>query len=352
MKRVLVTGATTPLGTALVGALAGDAGVEQVLAVAAEPAPSVPFSTDRVTYVRADLARSRDRRTLLFGMARDLAIDSVVHLAMHRAADAAGSRVRALNVDSLRELLHLVERHPTIRNVVYRGHAEVYRLREDAPSVIDEEDALDLPRTAPQWLRDRVEADQVACAHIGSACARIVVLRCAEVFAPESGSQLFDYVRSKVCLRPLGYDPMVQLLSVDDAVAALILALRSDARGVFNIPGADTLPLSELVRLCGRTSIPLPGPVLAPLYRLRALALGTQFRYDLNVGRLHFNCVLDGERARRVLGYVPSHRLKWPGISAHGGRFAPIADGPDGPHGSSGVRTRTTSSGQRSIIAE
>jgi hypothetical protein len=78
---------------------------------------------------------------------------------------------------------------------------------------------------------------------------------------------------------------------------------------VFNIPGADTLPLSRMIARAGRRDVPLPGPLLAPLYQLRTQLVGFTFRYDLNMRRFHFGGILDGERARGVLGYVPSHPL-------------------------------------------
>ena len=59
--------------------------------------------------------------------------------------------------------------------------------------------------------------------------------------------------------------------------------------------------------------MPVPGLLLGPLYRLRTLVLGTDFRYDLNHWRFHFSGVLDGRRALEELGYEPLHRVAWPG---------------------------------------
>jgi len=135
------------------------------------------------------------------------------------------------------------------------------------------------------------------------------VLRCAEILAADVGSQLWDYLRTRVCLRPAGFDPMLNLLSIDDAVAALMLAIASAGQGTYNIAGADTLPLSRLIARFGRIDIPLPGPLLAPLYRLRTRAIGLDFRYDLNARRFHLGGILDDQRARLELGYRPRHPL-------------------------------------------
>jgi hypothetical protein len=126
------------------------------------------------------------------------------------------------------------------------------------------------------------------------------------------GSQLYDYLCAPVCFRPLGFDPIINVISVPDMVAATIAAVRSDAEGIFNIPGFDTLPLSLLIRRWGHRGIGAPGLLLGPLYRLRSAVEGSEFRYDLNHWRFHFNGVLSGRRAERQLGYRPRCGIEWP----------------------------------------
>jgi UDP-glucose 4-epimerase len=128
------------------------------------------------------------------------------------------------------------------------------------------------------------------------------------------GSQLADWLTARVALRPMGFDPMMNLLSLPDAAEALRLAVPSDAEGVLNIPGADTLPLSRLAERNGVRCVDLPGPLLGPLYRLRARANRGDFRYDLNRNRFHFGVVLDGRRAGEVLGFHPRRPLTWPAV--------------------------------------
>jgi nucleoside-diphosphate-sugar epimerase len=105
---------------------------------------------------------------------------------------------------------------------------------------------------------------------------------------------------------------MLNVLSIADAVVAIRAALRSPETGVFNIPGADTLPLSRAIAESIRVDMPVPGPLLAPLYGLRRWIAGFEFRYDLNLKKFHFGGVLDGGRARQLLGYVPHHPVEWP----------------------------------------
>lgn len=312
-KAVLVTGATTPIGRALVAALLDDPAVSHVLAVGVEPRPAcgLPLERAGLSYMQADLTRAREVRDLLHGPAKEHEARVIVHAPLHRSPHDRGRRVHAINVETTRALLGLAERHPTLRRFVFRSHCEIYELRADQPTVFGEDQPLDFSPRAPQWLRDRVEADLTVCARMGLAQLEIMVVRASECVGPDVGSQLYDYLQSSVCLRPWGYDPMINAISVDDLVEALRLAVHSHAQGVLNVAGADTLPLSAVIRAAGRLDVPLPGPLLSPLYRLRKVARGTSFRYDLNAWRFHFSGVPDDRRARQVLGYRARRPIDW-----------------------------------------
>ena len=332
MTGVLVTGATTPLGCRLVQALLQRPELGTVLAVGAEPEPpsSIDASSPRLAYEHMDLTRPREVQRLLFGPAKKLGIARLIHTALHRSATDDGPRVHALNVKSTRELLSGAERHPSLRHFVFRSHADVYRIDPRHAVLLDEQEPLDLSAQVPQRVRDRVEADVTVCTRMGLSPLSITVLRCAEILAPQMGSQLHDYLDSRVCLRPLGFDPMLNLMTIEDAVRALMLALDKPANGIFNIPGADTLPLRRAIALWGRRGIALPGPLLTPLYAFRASALGMEFRYDMNHRRFHFSAILDGRRAREILGYVPRHPIEWPMRPAARGRERAALE-PKGP---------------------
>lgn len=308
--RVLVTGASTPLGVALIETLVAAPDVELVLAVGREPAAPRP-AREKLVYTSVDLERPRVMHDLLWGLAHDLGIDTVVHGMHHRKPGDRGRRVHRQNVGATRELVLGCREHPMIRRLVYRSFAEVYALRHTTSDMIDEDEPLDFDPGAEQWTRDRVEADLTVCSQLGRSLS-IAVLRFAEIMAPDMGSQVWDYLQSRVCLRPFGFDPMINLLSVPDAVTALMLAMRSQATGVFNIPGQDTLPLSRVIVESRRADLPVPGPLLAPLYDLRRRVAGFDFRYKMNLRRFHFGGVLDGTRAREVLGYFPRTAVHWP----------------------------------------
>jgi UDP-glucose 4-epimerase len=195
---------------------------------------------------------------------------------------------------------------------VVKSFADVYKVALDLPVLVTEDHPLNLHPHAPQYVRDRVEADLTACTRMGLMDAEIVVLRCAEALGPGTGSQLYDFLDAPVGLRPAGYDPMVNVATIDDIVVAIERATHGSGEGVFNVPGFDTLPLTEAMRRWGTPALPLPGAVIRPLYQLRRVLIGSDFSYSLNRRRMHLGLVLDGTRARQVLGYVPMHPVDWP----------------------------------------
>lgn len=302
MSGVLVTCASAPAGVDLCRALALRM---PVLACSPEPATAMArLAESGVRYLQLDLSHSRNRRALLFGPALDAHVEAVVH------APACDGRRPHAAADTLRELLHLCDRHPTIRRFVYIGTADVYRTGPGDPALIDEEHPLETDPTAPSSVRDLVEADQAACAHIATSRLRVTVLRCAELFAPGAEGPLQRWLRSEPCLRPLGFDPMVNLIGAEDLVRAVTLALRAQLAGVFNVAGADTLPITALAAKAGRRCVPLPGWLVSAAYRVRAVA-GPSFDYQTNRTRFHFGSVLCGRAALAAFGYQPRTPLRW-----------------------------------------
>ncbi len=319
MMSVLVTGATHPVGRQLVHQLLSDARVGHVLASGRHGDPAPLPNHARLSHLPLDLTKSREVHDVLFGPARDLGVEVVVHLGRTPDPWRRGRSAHAGDVEAVRSILDLSDRHPTIRRVVILSHAVVYRVGLDLPILVTEDHPLNLDPRSPQVVRDRVEADLTACARMGLADCEIVVLRCAEALEVGTGGQLVDYLSAPLALRPLGFDPMINVATVQDLVASIDLATFGHGEGVFNIPGYDTLPLTAAADLWGTPTIPAPGRWIEAAYAWRHRLTGSRFSWGLNRQRLHFGLVLDGTRARDAFGYVPRNPVAWPRGSQRAG---------------------------------
>lgn len=311
---VLVTGAGSPLGERVVLRLLKDSRVSHIVAVADKGMASTIPENPRITHTEIKFKSQRQLHTLLFGLALEKRVQVVIHTSQAESANREGASVHEHNVESLRALVKFAERHPTIRRLVIRSSGAVYQVQRDLPALISEDHPLNMAAGAPQWVRDRVEADFTACARMGLSTLQVVVLRMAEILAPGCGSQMYDYLDSSLCLRPIGFDPMLNFLSLEDAAQAFQHAAHTAEQGVFNIPGADTLPLTEVIALWGRPSIAMPEFGIYWTYKIRQHLRGGQFRYGMNRRRFHYSGILDGRRAIDVLRYVPSYSVDWPVI--------------------------------------
>ena len=311
--QVLLTAASTELGQRLIHSLVNDKRVARIVALI-EPKcyPNARLLSHRkLSYEPIDLIHERAIKQFIFGP-KCRGLTHLVHLAMHRDALLSGRRYHRLNVEALRQLFQLAEDHPSLSHFIFRSWSEIYELHSYLPNILDEEHPIDYSARRPQWLRDRVAADQFLCAKLGVSPLKVKILRCADCLAPGYGSQLYAFLHSLPCLVPLGYDPVVNVLSPDDLTDALLRACFFPGEGVFAIPGRDSMPLSELMERCHRAAVPLPDPVLQWADRLKQKLARSTFCYEISRGLFHYGGVMTGAKAEQLLGYRASHPIDWP----------------------------------------
>jgi UDP-glucose 4-epimerase len=102
-----------------------------------------------------------------------------------------------------------------------------------------------------------------------------------------------------------GFDPCLQLLHLDDAVAGFALAALAGAGGAYNLATEDTVCLSQAIKLAGRQ----PASVFEPMVNL-SIAMGSRDALGLwpfDIGFLRHSCVADTTRARCQLGWAPTY---------------------------------------------
>ncbi|NNL85981.1 MAG: hypothetical protein HKP27_10030, partial [Myxococcales bacterium] len=97
----------------------------------------------------------------------------------------------------------------------------------------------------------------------------------------------------------LGYDPLLQFIHENDAIAAFLTALRDGRSGVFNVVGRGVLPLTTLLRVAGKTPVPLPRPLLS---RVAPWPSGGGDPPDAFFDYLRYLWVGAGERGWEVFG--------------------------------------------------
>jgi 1-acyl-sn-glycerol-3-phosphate acyltransferase len=117
---------------------------------------------------------------------------------------------------------------------------------------------------AAAWL----DLERVARAAVPR--ARLLLLRAAPVPLPGGDDLWSRNLFARVAATPFGWDPMVQLLALEDLAAALRAALAAGSTGTFHVAPAPA-PARKAVRSAGAWRVAVPTPVWSLARRLGGL---------------------------------------------------------------------------------
>jgi len=306
---VLVTGASRFVGAQLAARLATDSTIGRILAVdAVPPSQELVQRMGRAEFVRADL-----RTPLIAKVISTAKVDTVVHASMSANSRDSGGRsaMKEMNVIGTMQLLAACQKSTTVTQLVVKSTGAVYGASALDQAMFTERDE---PNGIPAsgYAKDAVEIE----GYIRGFARRredvdVTVLRFTNIIGPCIDTALSRYFSFPVVPTVLGYDPRVQLLHEQDALAVLERATRERLPGVFNVGGDGVLLLSQAIRRAGRIAVPLPGPAVDTVgWLLRSAQL---VDYSPEQTRfLTFGRVLDTTRLRTEFGFLP----RWTTVQA------------------------------------
>lgn len=307
--KIVVTGATGNVGTALVRALTG--ADDELVGIARRCPPAGRDEDARVRWVPCDIGDPTAFPVLADACA---GADAVVHLAwaVHpRRTDPPMSRTNA--VGSARVLRAAAA--GGVRQVVCASSAAAYapgprwqRADERAPLGGVPGSAYSLAKAYLETQLDEFERREPSI--------RVARIRPCGIGQGEAAGELADWLLPQWLSRtligrrwlpvPLWKDLRLQLVHADDVAAAVVLILRQRAAGAFNLAAEPVLPAVALADSFGGFRLPCPRRAASALTRA-GWRLGLQ---PLHPGWLTLADqarLVDAERARRALGWSPRH---------------------------------------------
>jgi len=311
--RVVVTGATGNVGTALLRWLADAPDVDSVVGIARRaPERGTEPAYDRADWQRLDLA-DPDAADRLAGIIRGA--DAVVHLAWRIMADHDRAGQARTNRQGTAAVVRAM-RQAQVRQLVYLSSAAVYSPGPAGVPVPETWPRRGIPgssysadKVAVEDMLDRVEA--------ADPDLRIVRVRPPSVLQPSAAHEVTGMalgrlapvarlVRARLPLLPLPSRAITQVVAADDVADLVGLAVRHGGAGAYNVADDPVLTPAELARLLGGRHVPVPAKAVRALlgvtHRLHLQRLNPSWA-DL----LLDTPVLDCARARTELGWRPHH---------------------------------------------
>jgi UDP-glucose 4-epimerase len=130
------------------------------------------------------------------------------------------------------------------------------------------------------------------------------MLRYQPAIGPGLRTQITRYLSQPVCPTYMGFDPRIQLVGIDDALEAIVAAVRNPVRGAVNVAGPGTIGLSRMIRLAGRRALPIAAPFFGTVTSAgQRLGLDTQSEDFQRL--LHYGRGVDVRRLTDEVGYTP-----------------------------------------------
>jgi UDP-glucose 4-epimerase len=299
-RRVLITGVGSQVGSLLAARLESDPEVEHVAGLDTRP-PKVAL--ERTEFIEADIRDPEIARLIPATGADTLVHEQIVR----QPGPGMGARaMHDINVMGTLQLLAACEHVPSLRTIVVRGSAGIYGAEPHAPQFFKEEMARMFPLRT-RFQRDVAEIENYfetyARRHAGVSCT---MLRYQPAIGPGLRTQITRYLSQPVCPTYMGFDPRIQLVDIEDALEAIVAAVRNPVQGAVNVAGPGTIGLSRMIRLAGRRALPIASPLFGAVTSTgQRLGLDTQsedFERLLRYGR-----GVDTRRLTEEVGYTPLH---------------------------------------------
>jgi UDP-glucose 4-epimerase len=233
--------------------------------------------------------------------------DAVVHLGVVHNFRIPSEKLYARNVIGTETLLRYVSKYK-IKKLVLMSSGDVYGPMPTNSHFIGEDAPLMASQRFPE-IRTLVAVDRAVQSffwrHVD---IETVILRPAHIVGPHVRNAPSNYLRLRIMPKIMGFDPIVQLIAEDDLLRYIEAALAPGMRGVFNLASTDPVPLSRILKVLGKPTLPVPYPLMRSF-------LERAWKYRLTsfpapeLDHIRFNAVLDTARARAELKMLPERSL-------------------------------------------
>jgi len=292
--KVLVTGASGALARLVSSAINGK---YELIGVDPRPAPSANHFPGE--FFVADYHNRK-----LDEVFRNHQFDAVLHLGRIRESQKVSSHYRfQMNVIGTQKLLDLCAANG-VKDLIVMSTYHVYGAHRTNALHLTEESPLRASLSFPE-LADAVELDHVATTFMWkNRDVRTTVLRPVNIIGKHVRNTICTLLRSGLCPKIVGFDPLMQFIDEKDAARALILALESKVSGAYNVAGEGVIAYSHSIKTANAVAIPIPPFGTASVVRMLESMSKIGFPHYL-MDYFKYPAIVNDSAFRRQFGYRP-----------------------------------------------
>ncbi|EKD42058.1 MAG: hypothetical protein ACD_73C00348G0002 [uncultured bacterium] len=304
-KSIVITGTSGFIGSRLLRILEDDINYPHVIAIDRRK-PSFPLK--KAKFMKLDLTEALADVQLAEVLKKEQC-DTLVHCAfpMTPPHDPASAH-EIISVGSMYIFNACSEAR--VKKVVLASTTDVYGASPLNPNFLIEDFHHPMGDRQSKFLSDKIDAEKSALKYAKKYTdSQVTILRFATILGPTIQSYKTRYLKRFFVTTILGFDPLIQFIHEEDVFRALRLAIEKDCPGIYNIVGDGVLPLSRVIKICGKLNLQLPQIGFKTLIQLMWYADIAPAPAS-HVDFLRYLCVADGNKARKIMGFVPQFTTK------------------------------------------
>lgn len=196
-----------------------------------------------------------------------------------------------------------------LKKLILTSSTDLYGPFANNPNYLTEKHPIRAGRKS-RFLKDKCDAEkQIIQFSKKNPDTTVTILRPCTIVGPTIKSFKTDYYNLPVIPTILGYDPLMQYIHEEDFKRGLLLTLEKNCPGIYNLVGQGVLPLSKVIQMTGRLSIPMSliglKFIVQSLWYFHLLPAPASY-----IDYLKYLCVASGDKAEKKLGFLAKYTSK------------------------------------------
>jgi UDP-glucose 4-epimerase len=297
--KVAITGITGYLGQILCKRLEKDKSIKKIIGIDVKEPPG----SKKLTFIKRDIRDAAIKSDLK-------GCDVLVHLAfVVMPVRKSDEEIDSINVDGSKNVFRAAA-DSGIKKIIYTSSVASYGSWPDNPVPIKES----WPRRPQKefyyaktkamvenWL-DEFESQYPDIA--------VIRLRPHIFVGPSVNNLANEWFSQKIMAAIKGSKQYLQLVWDEDVVDAIILSLKKDVRGAFNIAPDDWLDIQEVAGILNKPVITIPFRVAYLIAKVAWTLHLSEFFHPVWLAGIRYPIVADNSKAKKELGWKPTRTTR------------------------------------------